>query len=489
MAYKIFTRGNYFYIVSSPGRELSAPAKDVRISRTATSTTSFGIEGVVNWDRNQFLDISEIQDESGVAYTTATFIEFYETSTGEAAKSSITGNQIMNLASNDLGKDAWGRPKVINDNSILHGMFTYNVPVSVWYETINSVVQSTFTNCSSVDGALVVEAGATLNDVTRLSTYRHPRYEPNRGFLYSTASFIDNPTADMNRSFGVGTDESGVFFRLESGTLYGVIRTTRNSITTEDKIVLDVAGVDLSKGNVFDIQYQWRGVGNYRFFINLLEVGNSNYLGTLTELSMYNPANPLMFESENLGDNNTMSFGCVDVSSEGGKDNGKIYGSTSINNTSGQVAITGFNIPIMVVRSKLTVNSLINTRDTLALLASAYADNKAFLRVWATRDATAITVNDQTWSDFGDGHLEKLIYNLEPNGDALVGVAMTFDTSKADLIFGCRVGQDDTYATSALFEGRTEIYQTPGDIFIFTMHRENGVALNCGVTYEFAEEI
>jgi hypothetical protein len=293
----------------------------------------------------------------------------------------------------------------------------------------------------------------------------------------------------MNRSFGTATDESGVFFRLESGTLYGVIRTTRNSITTEDKIALDVAGVDLSKGNVFDIQYQWRGVGNYRFFINLLEVGNSNYLGTLTELSMYNPANPLMFESENLGDNDIMTFGCVDVSSEGGKDNGKIYGSVSINNQSGQVAITGFNIPIMVVRSKSTVSGLINTRDTLALLASGYADGRAFLRVWATRDATAITVNDQTWSDFGDGHLEKLIYDLEPNGDALVGTAMTFDTSKADLIFGCRVGSDSTYATSALFEGRTDIYQTPGDIFIFTMHRENGAALNCGVTYEFAEEI
>ena len=184
-----------------------------------------------------------------------------------------------------------------------------------------------------------------------------------------------------------------------------------------------------------------------------------------------------------------MQFGCVDITAEGGKDNGKEYGSISINNTSGQVAISGFNVPIIVVRSKSIVSTLINTRDTLALLASAYADNKAFLRVWATRDDTAITLNDQVYSDFRDGHLEKVVYDLNADGTALVGTAMTFDTSKADLIFGCRVGQDSTYSTSALFEGRTAVYQTPGDIFIFTMHRENGGALNCGVTFELAEEI
>ena len=66
---------------------------------------------------------------------------------------------------------------------------------------------------------------------------------------------------------------------------------------------------------------------------------------------------------------------------------------------------------------------------------------------------------------------------------------MTFDTSKATLIFGSRVNQDTAYSTSALFEGRTDIIQTPGDIFIFTMHRETGASCNVGVTYEFAEEI
>lgn len=396
----------------------------------------------------------------------------------------ILQNLSVDINQNPLGYDAWGRNKFIQDNSLFHGMFTYNVPITTWYERINGVVQTSFTNTSSVDGALRIVAGATLNDKTNLRSFRNPRYEPNRGFLYSTAAIIENPSAAMNRSFGVGTTESGTFFRLESGTLKGVVRTTKSLVTSEVTINLDTTGIDLSKGNVFDIQYQWRGVGNYVFFINLQEVGRFANLGTLTDLSMFNPAVPVFFESENLGDNAQMRFGCVDVSSEGGKDNGKTYGSVSIDNQSGQVGISGFNVPIIAIRSKLTVNSLINTRDTLALLASAYSDQRSLIRIWATRDFSAITENDQSWVDYGDGHLEYIQYD-NPN----VVSPMTFDTTKANLIFGSRVDQDQTYSTSALFEDRTEIFQTPGDMFIFTMHRETGTSCNVGVTYEFAEAI
>ena len=88
------------------------------------------------------------------------------------------------------------------------------------------------------------------------------------------------------------------------------------------------------------------------------------------------------------------------------------------------------------------------------------------------------------WKSFGDGHLEYIVL------DPAEITPMTFDSSKATpAVFGSRVGQDETYSTSAMFEGRTEIYQTPGDMFVFTVHRENGGAANVGVTYEFAEEI
>lgn len=391
----------------------------------------------------------------------------------------ITGSTTRN----DLVYDAWGRNKAVIDDSLFHALFSFNVPVSIWYETLNGVEQ-TFTNATSLNGALNVVAGATLNDKTVLRSFRNLRYEPNRGYLYSSACIFVNKDGLMNRRFGSGNSENGVFFSLESGSLYGVVRTTVNGVTTEDKVLLDTTGIDLSKGNIYDFQFQWRGVGNYRFFINLKDVGGFDYLGTLTKLSMSNPSLPVFFESENLGDNDPMIFGCVDITAEGGKNNGKTYGSISINNQAGEVGITGFNCPVIAIRSKKLIGTLENTRDTLALLASAFNDNRAMFRIWATRDFTAITPNNQAWADFGDGHLEYIVYDVPD-----VATPMSFDTAKATLIFGSRIPADSTYSTSALFEGRTNIYLTPGDMFVFTIHRDNGAASIGGVTFEFAEEI
>ena len=61
----------------------------------------------------------------------------------------MTNFKSVNLSNNDLGKDAWGRPKTIRDNSLLHAMFTFGIPVSKWYERVNTVKTVSFTNCSS----------------------------------------------------------------------------------------------------------------------------------------------------------------------------------------------------------------------------------------------------------------------------------------------------------------------------------------------------
>ena len=391
----------------------------------------------------------------------------------------------INLANNDLGRDAWDRPKVITDKSLFHGMFTYNVPITTWYETINNTITSgTPTNCTSSNGALKVLAGASLNDDTYLRSFRSTRYQPNRGALYSTAGWIENPESNMTREWGMFTAESGVFFRLKAGgELVGVIRTTISGVTTDDEIRLNISNkIDLSKGNVYDIQYQWRGVGNYKFYINLDEVGNSNYLGTLDRLSMFNPALPVAWNSINEGDNDSMYFGCVDVTSEGGQIGGKTYASFGINSVSGSVDISGENQPIIAVRSKPTVAGLINTRDTLILAATWYGNQRCVFKVWKTRDFTAITEGNSVWEDIGDGNLEGIRM-------ATSGGTLAFDDTKADLILNGRVNMDETSRASFQFDSETELVLTPSDMIILTMQRETGAVADVGCVLEFAEEI
>jgi len=391
---------------------------------------------------------------------------------------------MSNRVLNELSFDAWGTPKVVNNTSLLHGMFTYNVPVTKWYESINGVEQPSIVNSTSVDGKLNVASGPTQDNATYLRTFRNTRYEPNRGYHYAISAFLPNPEGNGIRRWGYFTAESGAFFELTSEGLFHVVRTTKQSVTNDDRTKIDTRGIDLSKGHLYDIQMQWRGVGNYKFFIDQKLVGEKKYLATRVDTTSFNPSTPIAFESINKGDNVSIECGCVDISTEGGSDKGLTYGSVSVNNDNGQVAISDFNIPIIAIRSKVLLNGLINTRDVLALLATAYADQRSVFRVWATRDFSAITENDQTWSDFGDGALEYIVYDTPD-----VTTPMTFDTSKAELVFGCRVDQDQSYSTSAIFEGRTDIYQTPGQMFVFTMHRENGGNALVGVTYEFAEAI
>ena len=88
-----------------------------------------------------------------------------------------------------LSLDAWTRPKAVIDKSLIHGLFTASVPREVWKEVVNDVETAgtaSFTNCSSVFGLAHVSSGPALNDVTCLDTFRSPRYEPNRGHLYSS---------------------------------------------------------------------------------------------------------------------------------------------------------------------------------------------------------------------------------------------------------------------------------------------------------------
>lgn len=390
----------------------------------------------------------------------------------------------------DLDVDAWGRQKAIIDKSLFHGMFTYNVPVAKWYEKINDVEQTTFTKCSSNNGALEVIPGDTADDSTYLRSFANPRYEPNRGVLYSTAMWFDNPSATMIRRFGTFTSESGVFFELENGNLYCVVRTTIDTVTSDDRHLVNPnliaqRNIDLSKGNIFDIQYQWRGVGNYVFFINHEEMVNTGYLGELTRLSMFNPALPIAFESINKGDTDKMSFGCVDVTTEGGTGNGSTYGSLAVPTATGDLSLSGLDAPVLVVHNKSTLaDGRINTRDVKALLLTAYSDSRGMLKVFYTRDATAVTLNDQSYTDYGDGHLE-YVWNDEPD----VTTPISFDTSKAVQTFGCRLQANITYETDPVFGDNTEIGLYPGDYLIFTIHKDGGGATNGGVTFEFAEKI
>lgn len=401
----------------------------------------------------------------------------------------LDGAKQLILGVGELVLNAWGITKVSSDFSIISGLFTNNIPKSKWNIFSNNTKVSSDINVISENGMLKISSNGTTK---RLQTRRNPRYQPNRGLVYSSSIIIDTPENNANHDFGCGTIENTAFFRVRQGNIYACIRYKVNGIiNTIEELIQDLPkGFDLTKGNIYDIQMQWRGVGNIKFFIGDETTGASkmvhrmNLLNNLDRLSLTNPALPLFFEIKYITQNGTLRCGCVDLSSEGGYEDKGEYGSVGMITQSGSVTITGFNVPVLVINIKDLYNGNINTRDVLALLASAYSDNRSVFRVWNTTDETAIVLNNQIWSDYGDGNMRFVRYD-QPD----VVTPMTLDTSKAELMYTARVDMDSTYSTSALFEGRTDIYVTPGEYLIFTMHRENGASANVGVTFEFSELI
>lgn len=389
------------------------------------------------------------------------------------------------LGRGDLTLDAWGRQKAITDLSKFHGMFTHSIPVANWYESFNGVELTAFSGATSVNSKMhLTSNGGTTN----LQSFTSPRYEPNRGAIYSISAFFPNKDAIGTRDFGLFTAESGVFFRLRNGVLYACRRTTVDSVTTTYEEEIKDVLIDLEKGNVFDIQIQWRGVGDLFFYINSpLEslstlVHVMHHINNYTELSINNPALPLAFECTKDVDDVVIECGCVDITSEGGSNEAGTYGSISTSTESGSTALSGFNEIVIAVRSLKEFNSLINTRCVKNLNVTGYADQRSLMRIWITRDTTAINDGTQLWVPYREGNLGYI-----EHGET--GTEPTLDTAKAELQFTARIDQDQSFSSTAVFNGITSLCLTPGDILIFTIHRENGLAVNAGVTYEFAEAI
>lgn len=297
--------------------------------------------------------------------------------------SSIAGGA---LGVGDLTVDAWGVQKVSLPKSLFHGMFSFDVPQTKWMMYHNGTQVYTSTDITSTDGAGTLVTTST-NHTLVVESRTCPRYQPNRGHLFSTALWCPSKTADGIRTWGIGTTENQVGFRLKSdGKLYAYLRSGNTQTYEQEIDTSGVSGFDVEKGNIYDIQFQWRGVGNYFFYINNVKVHTIANLGTLTALSMQNPALPVRLAAQRLTEDVVIKVGCVDITSENGADEQLEYGSAYAANVS-----TTTDTPILTIRQPLLILGQTNTRDLTLARISVSCSKKAVFKVWSTRDTTAFT--------------------------------------------------------------------------------------------------
>lgn len=386
----------------------------------------------------------------------------------------------VNAHKTPLGYDAWGRSKAVQDHSLFHGLWTTRVPPEMWIELANGVEQP-ITSCTSINGMLNVTA-PDINTNIALMSKRHPRYQPNRGHLFSCSALFPDADKDAIQIVGLRTNHSGVFFKVHLGKLYYVRRTTVFTPALDiSNFQVDLTeylpdGFDLTKGNLYDIQMQWRGVGDIKIFINQEHIYTDELLGTVINTIVFNPALPLEFEIEPQTENANFNVICADITSEGGVKERR----QRVSFDTDEISLANAEVPVLLFHSKTTIpyygTETMNTLDMALRRVSGFADDNTVMRVYYSRDETQFT--GTTFTDYGISNFEtsinglivlpNLYVNLQRIGTKRIPANGSIDITNPDEQYG-------------------DFYVTHGDFILITMFAKNATV--GGATMEGGAEV
>jgi hypothetical protein len=376
----------------------------------------------------------------------------------------------------DLITDAWGVQKISIAKSIFHGMWTFDISPKMWFMYENGVQVYTSTNIVSANGAAVI-TGSVASPDSILESRECPRYQPNRGHLFSTAVFCPVKLARGWREWGLQTVENGVFFRLkEDGLLYAVLKS--GGVEVKD-VAIDTSTVpnfDVEMGNIYDIQFQWRGVGDYFFYINNTLVHTIANLGMLTALGMENPALPVAYHCHRDLDDVVIKVGCADITSENGVTDTEQYSSAYV-----EAITAATDTPIFTLHNPLAVGGVTNTRTVTLARISFNASKKSVFKVWLTRDATAFT--GMTLQTLGDGSFVQTD-SVAMNPAAVKATAV--NTALLSPVTAVPVEAAVPRLVDNPYRGRIEFPIVRGDYLAVTC---TGAASSCDVVVEWGEQI
>jgi hypothetical protein len=307
-----------------------------------------------------------------------------KTNGGHYANVSI--EPVSNRLAVDVPKSAFGELEAVNPTPVVQVDFIYNINADL--------VASTTTGSGVItqaDAMAVLQTSATTSSSAKISTNRFVKYRPGQGVHVRGTALFTTGVAGSTQLFGAGDDDNGVFFGF-NGESFGVMRRSGGVDTwvaqtawNGDKF--DGSGgasnptastLDVTKGNVYEIQFQWLGFGEIVFAIEdeqtgrFVPVHTIPYANNNIAPSMLNPSFPIIWEAINTtNDTNITVKGascCAEI--EG---NIRLLGPrNSIDNSKTGVGTSLTNI--LTIRNKSTFQSQTNKTPVIVSKYSAAVD-------------------------------------------------------------------------------------------------------------------
>lgn len=172
-------------------------------------------------------------------------------------------------------RDAFGRLRICSPETIFDTTFRWDKQPITWSESTASGGTVTHnSNKASVELAVTTTTNSTAIFQSRQYTHYHPGKSQ---LIVITGNFIAN-AANVVKKIGYYDDDNGVFFQLSGSTL-SVVRRTKTSGSVVDNVInqadwnidkLDGTGasditIDITKQQIFVIDFQWLGSGRIRY--------------------------------------------------------------------------------------------------------------------------------------------------------------------------------------------------------------------------------
>ncbi|OHE77784.1 MAG: hypothetical protein A3F67_08065 [Verrucomicrobia bacterium RIFCSPHIGHO2_12_FULL_41_10] len=333
----------------------------------------------------------------------------------------------------DVATDAFGRVRISDTNTVFESVFQYSKLPLIWGESLSGAATSThILNESCINMSVTTASG----DKVIRQTHKYFRYQPGKSHLVLLTAVLGASKPNLRTRLGYFDGQNGVFFENTAEGIHVVQRSFSSGTAVDTRLSqsnwnldkLDGTGLsgttlDLTKSQIFIIDFGWLGVGRVRFgiysenkIVYCHEFHNSNSLLTV----FMSTANlPIRSEIENIGVTPSASVLkqiCSSISSEGGRDLPRAPIESSISNGISLVAVTTRR-PILSMAPKYLINGVTNRGYILPGRVSVLTrNNDCFFEIirngtlggtpsWTSAGANSITEYDTSATTISGGDI------------------------------------------------------------------------------------
>ena len=376
------------------------------------------------------------------------------------------------------------------------------VQVDFVYGVNDVTTKTSVTGSGSVtNGNGMVSASTTAATSSSAVVYssRNLKYRPGQGALVRFTAMFTTGASGSFQYAGIGFPnlDDGLFFGFNE-TAFGICNLNNGTPSWVTQAnwnvdVMDGTGsdsnpsgqlLDPTKGNVFQIKYQYLGFGALYFYVENKETGNFNlvhiikYANTYTVPSLYNPSMPLLWAVENTTNNTdiVVKAGSGMAAVEGKRSYlGPRHGESNTK-TSVTTQVAAFSLKNCSTYNTIVNGGLVRIRTvTFGSNTGGAGNGVTYLRI--TKDATlggtpAFSPHDGSTADNGD---------TITSGNSVV----SFDTAGTTVTGGNIEYNAIVAVGNSMYADVTDldIYIAPGEILTFAIESTQSATVGVGVTW------